>query len=274
MRTIPLIIIIKAFVATAASAQIKAEDIQLAIKAGQVENALQFSEDVKVFYRSNGYNYVWVNNSSNTQSLLQLLKNAAMLGLQEEDYQFGFIQSAQHNRFIPPTSQDSLFAEIRFTDAAVHFFRDVAYGSHKPAMGYTGLNYIPDCYNIPALMATAMSGNRLPELVKDLEPRLTGYATLKDWLAILNQSIADSTFKEQKITAAAVNNRNEPLLNRLYYLGIIDSLHAKYTDAEVKKYVRSAQRLFNLTDDGLLNKLTLDGLNVPLSIRIKELAEA
>lgn len=274
MRTLTCIIFIKTFIVATACAQINTEDVQLVIKAGRMEAPLQYPEDIRSFYQTNGYKYAWVNDSANTKFLLQLLNDAASFGLQEEDYQFHFIRSMKNTLFNPSTYHDSLQAEIRFTDAAIHFFRDVAYGNRKPAMGYNGLNYMPACFNIPVLLASAINEHRLPELLKVMEPQLPGYATLKDWLAVFNQCLTDSAFKETPVTSAAANNKNGPLLHKLYYLGIIDSLSVQYTDAEIKRKVRSAQRLFNLTDNGTLGKLTIHELNMPLALRIKELQAA
>ena len=274
MRIQLLLIVIQAFVAITVNAQVNTEDLQLAIKASRTDIPLQYPAYVKEFYQINQYNYVWLNNNDNTQTLLQLLQSANDLGLQEEDYQFNFIQSFRDNNFIPPAHHDSLIAEIRFTDAAIHFFRDVAYGNRKPAIGYNGINYLPECFNIPALMATAIGEHRLAGLVNDLEPDVAGYLTLKNWLSVYDQSINDSLFKEVKITSMRSNHSNQPLVNRLYYLGLIDSLNVNYSDAAIKGKVRSAQRLFNLMADGVLNKLTIEALNVPLSIRIEEVKAA
>jgi L,D-transpeptidase YcbB len=273
MRTLP-IIIINLFIATAAYTQFNKEEIQLVVKTSSIQSSLQYPEDIKAFYKGNGYNFVWVNNADRVQTLLQLIKNASALGLQKEEYQLDFIQSIQNNFYISPTHYDTLEAEVRMTGAAIHFFRDIAFGDRKPRIAYDGLNYAPDCLNIPELIANAISQKRLSALVTDLEPHLPGYQTLKDWLILLNQSLIDSAYTEQKITSAAINNSNRPLVNRLYCLGILDSMQPKYIDAELKRKVRSAQRLFNLSDNGILDKPSLEALNVRLPVRIKELQVA
>lgn len=273
MRIKSLLIVIQAFIAITVNAQVNTEDLQLIVKTTRIDIPLQYPQYVKEFYKINQYNYTWLNNNYNTQILLQLLRSAPDLGLGEENYQFNFIRSFRNN-LIPATHHDSLVTEIRLTDAAIHFFRDVAYGNTKPAIGYSGINYSPDCFNIPVLMAAAIAEKRLLHLVKDLEPDEAGYLTLKNWLIIYNQSINDSLFNEVKITSMRTNNSNKPLVYRLYFLGIIDSLNVNYSDALIKGKVRSAQRLFNLMDDGILHKLTIEALNVPLSIRIEELKAA
>jgi L,D-transpeptidase YcbB len=262
------------FIAITANAQVNTDDLQFIIKASRIDIHLQYPDYVKEFYKSNEFQFVWLNNQNNIQTLLQLLQTAPDLGLNIDDYQFDFIQSFRDNHYIPPVRQDSLISELRLTDAALHFFRDITYGNHKPTFGYNGLSHYPDCFDIPALMARVIKENRLSGFVNDLEPDMAGYHTLKNWMLIYNQSKRDSLFNELKITSTRANNSNQPLVNRLYYLGIIDSLNANYPDAFIRSKVRSAQRLFNLMDDGILHKLTIDALNVPLSIRIEELKGA
>lgn len=121
---------------------------------------------------------------------------------------------------------------------------------------------------------TCIAEDRLPGLAKDLEPELPGYQTLKEWYTLLYQSITDSSFKEEKVTSPLVSNTNKPLLNRLYYLGITDSLNEQVSYVYLKSKIRSAQRLFNLTDDGILGKATMEVLNIPLAVRMEELRSA
>ncbi len=273
MRIRSLLLCLHALIAITASAQVTADELQL-IKAGRNDISLQYPDYVKEFYKLNGSQFVWMNSYNSTDTLLQLLQLASDLGLNTEDYQFDFIKSFRSNQYIPPVRRDTLLAELRFTDAAIHIFRDIAYGNRKPALGYNGLSDYPDCLNIPELMAAAIKSNRLSGIVNELEPDLAGYRTLNNWLIIYNQRLKDSLFKETKIISTAVNSSNQPLLNRLYYLGIVDSLNANYSVSFLKSKVRSAQRLFNLLDDGVLHKLTIEKLNVPVSVRIAELKNA
>jgi len=268
-------LLINALITTSAYAQLNSEDIQqFIVKTDRSVISLQYPENVKEFYKTNHYNSVWINNDFNRQHLLQLLTTASSLGLQEEDYQYDFIQPFRFNLIIPPTHNDSLFAEIRFTDAAIHFFRDVAYGNRKPAIGYNGLGYLPDCFNIPVLLAAAVSENRLDVLVKDLEPAFPSYIALKKLLIVFNQRMNDSTFKDTIITSVSVNSKNRQLSLRLYQIGIIDSPQVKYSDAALKQKVQSAQRQFNLPDDGILRKTFIEAMNLPLSARTEELKAA
>lgn len=271
MCTKQLFLLVQVFVVITVQAQVNADEIQLVINTSRAEMQLHNIEQIRTFYARNHYNYVWLNNYANTKDLLCILQAVEELGLNKEEYQYDLIRSLGNNSFIRPAHFDSLRTEIGLTDAAIHFFNDIAYGNHKPVIGYNGLDYAPDCFDIPTLLTNALATNRLPQLVKELEPEWAGYQTLKDWLMLLRQSISDSTYKEVKITTLRTERTNQPLIDRLYYLGIIDTLQVNYTNAFIKAKVRSAQRLFNLSDDGVLHKSTLDALNTPIAIRVEEL---
>lgn len=263
---------VAALITLSATAQVTTEDVQQVLSGtGRTDVSLQYSEYVKEFYNRYNFKYAWINNKPALQFLLQLLEKAPVFGLETEDYQFDFIESFRNNQIISPAHNDSLLAEIRFTDAAIHFFRDVTYGTRKPAPGYNGLNYSPDCFNIPALLADAISQNRLSLLLQQMEPPLPGYFALKKLLFQFNHSVNDTLFTEVKITTTGVNNKNVQLLNRLYYLGIADSLNGHYSNAEIKEKLKIAQHMFNLLDDGVLRSTTIQALNVPLTVRIEEL---
>ncbi|AEV98260.1 hypothetical protein A4D02_23130 [Niastella koreensis] len=274
MRIKILLVLINAFISIVVNAQVNTEEIQLIVKTNRMEALLQYPEYIKEFYRLTGYNYVWLNNQANTSSLLQLLRSAQQEGLQEEDYQPELIQSLRNNYYIQPAHRDSLLTEVRLTDAALHFFRDIAYGNRKTAVGFNGIDYSPGCFNIPSLLAAAIAANRLSNLVKDLEPGIPGFETLKDWLTLFNQSINDSLFKETTITSTSISSSNRPLMNKLYFLGITDSLNGSFSNADLKAKIRSAQSLFNLMSDGILRKTALEALNMPLTVRIEEVKAA
>ena len=78
-------------------------------------------------------------------------------------------------------------------------------------------------------------------------------------------------FKETIITSnKKVNEANQPLHIKLYQLGLIDS--AKNIPANLlNQKIKEAQRQFSLLADGTLRSTTIRQLNVPLSVRLKQL---
>lgn len=255
-------------------AQIQSKDIQAFLaKPEKTGISLYDPVGVRAFYEKNQYQSAWINNEINQKQLLGLLDNAGSSGLDEHEYQDAFFKRF---KWALLTFNDSLQAEIYFTDAAVHFFRDMAYGSRKTLFGYNGLHYLPDCYNIPTSLAYAVSEGRITAFAASLEPCTPGYTALKKILTTFLKRMDDSLFREIKITATAtaIGVKNNPLLRKLYYLGIIDTINVNYTDAEMKEKLRMAQRLFNLQEDGILGSNLMNAMNVPLAKRAQEVKMA
>jgi murein L,D-transpeptidase YcbB/YkuD len=230
--------------------------------------ALQYPAEVKTFYQFNQYKFAWLNDNSNQQILLQLLRQSPDCGLQEKDYYFPFLKISL------ATLNDSLLAEIRYTDAAIHFFHDVAYGNTTPVLGYNGLDYFPGCFDIPELLVSATSKNQLLSFPSFIEPKAQEYISIKKQIQLSQKIIALKDFTEIIIKSNKADSSNKSLLIKLYQLGIIDSATQKFAAKELKERIKSAQKLFSLLSDGVLRNTTLEALNVSLQVRLEELKQA
>jgi L,D-transpeptidase YcbB len=228
-------------------------------------------KELREYYAALQYNPCWIGEDGEYERdiLLKLLKTAGILGLNEEDYQYTFIRSFAKDPDFLKTPGDSLTAEIKFSDAAIHFLSDLVYGNTKPALSYYGLDYTPGCYNIPLLLAQYYSKNQLCLLTKWESP-LPEIRVITQKMAQLEEIMLFDTYKEEKITSAAVNPANKPLLKKLYLLGISDSVDIK-EEKVIKEKVKEAQRQFNLMADGVLRSTILQELNIPLSTRLQQL---
>lgn len=135
------------------------------------------------FYLLYGYKTAWVTNEPALLQLLQQIENAPDIGLRKEDYQHEFLSTFQKSQLSLVTAVDSLVADFRFTDAAIHFFHDVAFGNHPPSIGYNGLNYSPDCFSIPSLLASALSSGRFDNFLQEIELKSPEYIAVKNMVA-------------------------------------------------------------------------------------------
>jgi L,D-transpeptidase YcbB len=230
--------------------------------------ALKYPAEVKNFYRLGQYKFVWLSDNSNQQILLQLLRRSPEWGLEEKDYHFPFLKISL------PALNDSLLAEIGYTDAAIHFFHDLAYGNATPPVGYNGLNYFPDCFDNTQLLVSAISKNKLSSFPSFIEPKAPEYISIKKQIQLYNKVIAAKGFTEIIIKSNKADSSNKTLLIKLYQLGVIDSATQKFTSKELKERIRVAQNLFSLLSDGLLRSTTLEALNVFLQVRLEELKQA
>lgn len=235
---------------------------------------LQYPAEVKRFYTTFNFNTAWISNYSNQYTFLQLLNQANNLGLQQKDYQSPFLQSYLSHTHALSTVDDSLFAELYFTDIAIHFFKDIVYGNHPPELDYNGLKYNPNCVDVATLLAKAIEYNQLNDLVNAIEIKSKEYLALKNKITQYNKIIEGNCFEEMLITSTQVNTSNIALCNKLYQLGFLDSNATKISDFQLIAKLKMAQRFLGLLDDGLLESTTIKVLNTPLLLRVKALVLA
>jgi len=233
----------------------------------------RYLSEIKEFYEGLNYQTAWIQkeNKSNYDILLGLLRQSASFCLRDSDYQYSLIEDLRRGDIPLQTLNDSLLAELRITDAALHFYRDIAYGNTHPVFGFYGLDYTPGCHPIPRLLATYLSQNALQSLITHLSPALPEINALTRKANEFLKIMADSNFNETRILSANVNATNKPLIQKLYQLGIIDSAYSTLPVNTLKQKVKEAQRQFNLLADGILRSTILEELNVPLSARLWQL---
>lgn len=229
--------------------------------------------EIKEFYSRINYKTAWIQkeNVTNRDIFFNILKLSAGIGLQESDYQFNYIESFRNTTIRLQSKDDSLEAEVRITDAAIHFYNDITYGNTKPTLGYNGLNYIPGCRNIPALLAEYVSKKLLKLLITYLSPALPEITVMENKISWFHTVISDSNFSEAIITSNKVTGTNKPLILKLYQLGILNSVNNNLPDSILKQKVKEAQRQFSLLEDGVLRSTIIQELNVSLSVRWQQL---
>lgn len=211
---------------------------------------------VKKFYERSSWKFAWIGpgNVSRLETLLRMLRQSGDESL---------VRLAHLN-----IAQNELMHEVTLTYAGIRLYSELAYGK-KPSFSYEGLKYAASCYDIPVLLAFYVDSleilkykfdNRLPELLR--------IAQKVDWFQTL---LGDPAYAEEIISSPKLSSANKPLMKKLYYLGITDSLEKKINDKDLSERVKVAQRMFNLFADGTLKSLTLNALNVPIGVRIQQL---
>jgi L,D-transpeptidase YcbB len=240
----------------------------------KISCGITHEKELKEYYSIINYNLSWIGeeNDYNRQILLDLVRDAGQQGLNRQDYHPEFIGTFSGNPAILKTARDSIIAEIKFADAAIHFFSDFMQGNVTPALRYDGLNYSPSCHNVPKLLAQCILNNQLCLLDK-WEPPFQEIKFLREKIQLIHNRQFMNTAREEKIISSEVSHQNKPLLTKLYQLGISD-FNIQTSDSVVKEKVKEAQRQFNLHPDGVLHSSTLTRLNVPVNIRLQELSLA
>jgi L,D-transpeptidase YcbB len=274
MRGFIVIIICLLVSVTPVLAQVTRAKIEQALNSKQLMETPGFSnwQELKELYNISKDSSLWINAStkSNRATLIQLLSRSEDLGLNEKDYQYDFIRSFSQPAFPLGNINDSVEAELKFSDAAIHFFSDLIYGNISPGFSYDGLNYVPRGYDLPALISKHAALNQMTVLFDKLVDLFPPVVTIRKKIERINQLSRDTKIDEEKISSSQVSHFNKPLLKKLYLLGISDSTD-RQSDALVKKDLVEAQRQLNVLADGVLRPPTISELNVPLETRIEQL---
>ena len=241
-----------------------------------LSNKSDIAEQVQLFYLELNYQTAWIQheNNFNQRVLFQALNSASDFGLRKQDYHHSLVESIQENTISLNTKSDSLAVEVKITEAALNYFRDLAYGNVKPVFGYNGLAYTPDCHNIPVLLADHVSRNCLSMLRNRITPPLPEIGVIEQRIAGINAVLRDSSFDEVTISSKKVSSKNRALVLKLFQLGIVESPHVSLPDLVLIEKVKEVQRQFNLMADGVLRTTILQELNIPLRARLQQLSLA
>lgn len=270
-----LVLLVSCFWCFTAVAQITPGSVQQFISDNRLfgKAELLYPSDVKEFYARFNYQVAWLSKqkAANLNYLTVVLKLCALKGLEVNDYQVGLMSDLSNRLTRLQDLNDSLQAEVRITDAALHFYHDISYGNSKPVLGYNGLKYLNDCRNIPALLADYISKNSLPFLLTHLSPSLPEISILENRLRLFHARRDSTNYREMNITSRKISVINKPLLTKLYLLGLIDVDNITVSDSLLKEKVKEAQHQFALNADGVLGFATMKELNTPLEIRTQQL---
>jgi L,D-transpeptidase YcbB len=256
-------------------AQLSRDDLQQYFSGGSylANTQLKNVRAVKIFYERLSFNPAWTGSEHiiNCRTFFNDLEIYGQRGLNQKDYAFYFIESFKQTNGRLPGKNDSLLAELKITDAAIHFYNEVAYGNTRPDLGYNGLGSISGCHNIPALLAEFVIKKALPLLSSFLSPSIPEINKLEGRIKWFHTVMTQTGFSEVIIKSGKINQNNKALLLKLYQLGIIDSSYSYLPDSILKQKVKEAQRQFNLLADGSLRSTILSELNIPIAIRLQQL---
>lgn len=214
-------------------AQVNAASLQNALDKELKRGDLVYPLQVKQFYELFQNKTAWIDNQPALENLWQNLDTASHLGLQQKDYQYNFITRFRSGAVPLRTFEDSVMADFRFTDAAIHFFRDVKVGNYMPTIGYNGLQYTTDWTAIPSFLTTALRSGRLKDLLAWTEMQTAEYIALKGQIILHNKMLNDTAFKMRPaVTSAKTLAQRVAALNRA-----INTLRWLHTAMQSNEYI-------------------------------------
>jgi L,D-transpeptidase YcbB len=255
------------------TAQVDPVAIQQELEKEIYDNRLGLNSpaEVRAFYKAHHYKMAWITPGPSRAKLLEFVEGAYELGLDKTDYRYDLMQSLCNGTKHLSTTGDSLQAEFLLTDAAIHFFNEAAYGSHPPELRFNGLDYSPSCLNIPNLLAAALSLNKFNGFLQFVECKSPEYPILKNYLAVFDRMSRDPNAAGGNIVSNKVEAGNKPLIQKLFFLQLVDTVEKQITEKELQSKLLAAQKLFSQPEDGKLTAALIRDLNLPAEYRIEAL---
>lgn len=233
---------------------------------------INYKERIQKFYAGIHYQTAWLlpKTTTNLSCLMDNLSSASAWGLNEKDYQYNFVSAFRNGNILLENQADSLKAEILFSDAAIHFYNDIATGNRTPALSYMGIKYPSDYYDIPSALSEYILKNKLALLAGFLSSPMPEITALENKIKWIVNVINREDFKEISINSKKINTENNFVCRKLFQLGILPA-DEEVPDQILKQKIKEAQRMFNLPVNGELNQQVIHALNVPLKVRLEQL---
>jgi L,D-transpeptidase YcbB len=221
------------------------------------------------FYQFNGFRSMWFEQGTAqpVDGLLAMINKAGDYLLTPSAYRLAYLSRLKTDP--PLTAADSLYAEMKCSDAALSFLHDIAYGEGPPALRYNGLAYHPDCIELPGLLTWALQNNNMQACVDAIEPSGQKYELIKAEFIKLVTVTSQQNFREITVgdkTIALTNTALVAKLRQLQYLAG-DSI----TKNDLLAAVNTLQKQHNLLVQNKINRYTLEVLNETVSGKMKEL---
>jgi murein L,D-transpeptidase YcbB/YkuD len=240
------------------------------------------------FYTEREYRPAWSDDDGPipyVKDLLKVIYTAYHEGLNLEDYHPGKIEaliSELHERRIKGEPIDVVKLtdlDLMLTDAFL------LYASHLFEGRVDHQNVYPDWVvnqrstDLTAVLHCALESGEIESSLVDLEPSYKGYARLKEklnvYLGIAKKGGWPLIPKGSKMQQGSHGKRVAILRQRLIASGDLDSTATgknNIFDYKLEGAIRRFQKRYGLQVDGKVGRSTIDALNVPVEVRIRQIA--
>jgi L,D-transpeptidase YcbB len=220
------------------------------------------------FYEKNSFSIMWFSKSSDADkrtALQHLIANADLFALDASSFHYSLL--TQRKELV--NTEDSFIAEVAYTDAALSFMHDLAYGGDDKFVQYNGLAYHPDHLDLITTLTEAFKAPNFIAMLTMVEPNGGKFACLKEEYLKLLVPYKHAGFKEIKVTDKGIKTSNENLVNKLTQLGYLTN--ANSTLQSLQAALKKFQQRHKLLVQNSINSYCLEVLNEPIKERLKEL---
>lgn len=255
------LVLLSAILAGAAWAAPPSEELRELVDAGVLSdlhwpNFTRLQPDVAKFYELSGYQLAWVRAgeaSPQAQAVIRTLENAALKGLDPEDYDGSrWNGRLSHLR----TDAEAIRFDLALTVSAMRYISDVSSGKVSPDVFSFGLHFDQKKCDLPTTLLQLMNARDVAVDLNRLEPPFEGYWRTQKALA--------------EYLAFARQDTDPPGLARVeHLLRLVGDLRPN--DDSLVDAVKRFQIRHGVEPDGRIGKDTLKQLNTPLSQRARQL---
>jgi len=230
------------------------------------------------FYGSREYRPAWTARgriSRQGQALLRLLRDADREGLETGRYWHPVFDAASD---ADPAQLGEI--ELRLTDGLLRYASDVAHGRFDPAATNPYWAQRPQAVDAAAILRDGVESKDIEKTLKGLLPRNPQYAALREALA-RHRAIAarggwPTTLPARLTLRPGQRSRSVPALRaRLSAEGDLreagNAAKAEVFDEALASALKRFESRHGLQPDGVLDRQTVDALNVPVEDRIRQI---
>jgi L,D-transpeptidase YcbB len=267
--------------------------LQAIIQAGNLPdlrwpNFSDYTKHLQKFYNSYGYSLPWVRGmepSPQARQLIALLLQAEQKGLNADDYD-GARWNARVALLKPaaaqPTEADALRFDVALTVCVMRYISDLHIGKVNPRHFDFGLDVETKKYDLPDFLKDhVVDGSDVTGALAQVEPPYPGYkrtiAALHTYLELAKQSDNSKLPVPKKTIAPGDTYAGIPqLAQKLRIVGDLPADAVVPADATVYQgalveAIKSFQRRHGREPDGRIGAQALADLNVPLSVRVRQM---
>lgn len=243
------------------------------------------SKHTASFYKNNNYQNLWSNDAHilpQTQSMLDLLKNSNNDGLDPNYYHlqalnniYTLINNASNTA---EQNQNIAMFDMILTDGVFLYLHDLAYGHTDYKKDYPNWSYESRNINLDNVLLNYLQTNDINTLLTSVLPTTKLYFNLRDQLAKYQGIAMNGGFPlisgGSDLKIGSRGYRVKELQNRLVLSGELGELYINpgVFDHNLKKAVLAFQKNNGIKATGIVDKHTLNILNINVNNRIKIIA--
>ena len=211
-------------------------------------------------------------------SVLLILGKAKEHGLNPEEYHLSVFDNLKEYTFNPSFSLtnekrhgDLAHIEILLVDAILKFSEHMRHGRVNPRELYFDSYFLPVTDSINQKYFEPLNQQNIIGYLRDIQPKSDKYlklqTALKNYNSLLDKDWIKIALTDSKIKVGDNYSAIDKVVHRLIQLGFMDSSKVKFNsatvyDSSLSTYIKEFQKVNGLTSDGIINKLTLERLNI------------